>query len=201
MTDIFDLIARLGDGDADARQQALRNVLDRAAEAVPALIGIVQNRDSAQRAEAIGALGEIGLDAGAAVEPLIHVLRSEETEAALRRRAARALKDIDLVRPRVLGHLILAAGCDAPEVSAGICDLLEPIARLNPAILDAHVGALSHKNVNVRRGAAAVIRKVAEAGADEIYIRQAASRMAELPPDEDPSVREDIRAAIELMTG
>ncbi len=96
----------------------------RAADAVPALIGVVQQRQAAAglREEAAGALGRIGIPAKDIVVVLSAALQDEKPE--MRRRAAAALLWIGPPAREAVPALIAALKDDRPEVVSAACLVL-----------------------------------------------------------------------------
>lgn len=94
-TDLAKLVDALGSADQAARLEAidhLGRMGDQAAEAVPALAGLLEDESPSVRAHAAEALGHIGAPARRAVRKLIKLLTDDDP--VVRREAVEAIADI-----------------------------------------------------------------------------------------------------------
>ena len=139
------------------RHQSIHNLGDiepPAVEAVPALIGAVQDRDQTVSLHAIEALGHIGAPAAEAAPVIIQVLKDDESW--VRNWAVNALANIG---PAAVPALITALSDNSPAIRAGVVETLGKIGA-EEGVIPALVQILADKDNAVVSEAISVLKNM-----------------------------------------
>lgn len=157
-------------------------------EAIPALIAVVDKKDSPARAEAMEALGIIGLDIGTGNQPLTETLTRglKDRDSRVRMQAIRALWRIDR-QPRVVVPLLRPLLEDDDNVvrtlAVEVLGELGPEGKTTPLLIE----ALKDKDAGVRR---ATVVALARGGSEPV------PSLIKTLSHESPMVRADAARAL-----